>query len=141
MWYTISLIFGIALVVISLYTIIETLTFLKKGENTLATIIAIEVTKDSDGDFSYKPIFRFTTKSNREITYDKGSSDTASEYWVGKKVSIVYDPFDPDDKLHVSYFGLFNIPLVLLIIGCPLLVYSGGYYLTKSLIEQFTINM
>lgn len=138
-WYGVALIFGVALIVAAVYTLKVTFDFLKTGETTLATVIEIQRTEDSDGD-SFRSIFRYTTKANREITYEQTGTSNSPRHWVGQQFTIVYDPAEPMHSRQVTYWGMFGLPLVLLITGLPLSLLGAGYYLSQRFLDHLIIS-
>jgi len=96
-----------------------------------ATVIDLEHSKDSDGDDVYKPTFKFMTKQNQEIEYRYSFSTKPASWTIGDKTTIAYDPNHPTDAKVLTYFGTFNITIILLAIAMPLIVVGAGYYLTN----------
>jgi hypothetical protein len=134
MWYTLTLVVGITLLIISLLTLRESLVFLRKSERTVGTVIELERIDGSDGD-TFKPIFKFKTSLNREIIYRHFSSSSAPNWKIGEEAMIAYDPNDPYVARLLTYFGTFRWTIVLMAIAMPLIVVGGGYHLSQAVLK------
>jgi hypothetical protein len=134
MWYTLTLVVGITLVVISLLILRESLAFLRRSERTVGTVIELVKINGSDGD-TFKPIFKFKTSLNREIIYEHFSSSNPPNWKIGEEAIIAYDPNDPYVARLLTYFGTFRWTIVLMAIAMPLIVVGGGYHLSQAVLK------
>ena len=134
MWYSITLTTGIILLVISLFILKESLAFLRTSERAIGTVIELEKIDGSDGD-TFKPIFKFKTSLNQEITYRHISSSNPPGWEVGEEAIIAYDPNNPSVARLLTYFGTFSWSIVLMAIAMPLIVIGGGYHLAQHFLK------
>ncbi len=130
MWYSLTLVIGVILLVIAMALMQKTLRFLKDSERTIGTVIELERIKDSDGD-TFKPIFKFKTRQNQEIIHRHISSSNPSSWGIGDEVAIAYDYNNPTDARVLTYFGTFSWTIVLTAIAIPLIVVGGGYHIAQ----------
>ena len=134
MIYNILLAAGTILLTCSLYTLNQSLGFLKNSERANAKVIAIETLNGSDGD-TYKPVFSFKTVHRQEIIYRPEVSTSPAGWAVGDQTVIAYDANDPSKAKVLSYFGTFGWTIILMVIAMPQPVIGGGYFLTRSLLH------
>ena len=89
----IFVIIGAALIVVGMVLLVNAESFKKNAVETEATIIRIDITRDSDDETQYNPIVQFTVG---DVTYTGGVG-----YFAGMKkgdtVNIYYNPDDPQD--------------------------------------------
>ncbi len=134
MWYTLTLVVGITLLFISIFKCRESLAFLKNSERTVGKVIDLEHIQGNDGP-TYKAIFKFTTKANKDITFRQNSSSNPPSWRVDEEVMIAYDPQNPDQARVLSYFGVFSWSIVLMAIAMPAIVVGGGYHLASYVLK------
>jgi Protein of unknown function (DUF3592) len=134
MGYAISLAIGIILLIISLFLLKESMSFIKNGERTKATVIELEKITHSKGA-TYKPVFKFNTILNQEIIYRHNVSSSPPTWKVGDETTVIYDLNDPQKVKLLSYFGVFSWTIILMAIAMPLIVIGGGYYIAQSFLK------
>ncbi|MBB5619423.1 hypothetical protein HDE69_000459 [Pedobacter cryoconitis] len=128
MIYGIALIIGIILLVYALNALKESITFVKNSVQTIGTVTELEQLSDSDGD-TYRPIFTFRIKDNKEYTYTHPVSSSRPGWAVGDQIKFAYDAGHPETARFLSYSSIFNWPVRLLSIALPLIVLGAGYFL------------
>jgi hypothetical protein len=136
MWYGISLSVGIILLVISLFKLTESISFLKKGEKANAVVFELEKISGSDGPV-YKPIFRFKDYSGQEYIYRHNLSASTPTWKIGDRARVIYDPLNPGEARLLTYFGSFSATIILLALALPLITIGAGYYLAMAFFRQF----
>jgi hypothetical protein len=135
MWYTITLIAGVLILISSLFALRESLEFLRSSERAVATVMDLEHVQDSDGDITFKPIFKFTTNLNQEVIYRHHSSSKPASWQFGEQATIAYKASDPSDAKLMTYFGVFNWTVILMSIAMPMIVIGGGYHLSQVVLK------
>lgn len=75
----------------------------------------------------YYPVVRFRTKENRWITKKLNFGTNPPQYAEGEKVSVLYDPDDPENVDFDSSFNLTVAPALFIIIGLVCWVYDILY--------------
>lgn len=134
MAYTISLIIGIVLLVVSLLLFKNTLNFIKKGEKATATVVKLNTFESDDGT-SYTPIFSFTTVAKKEYLYTHPFSSEPPAFVIGDTATIVYDPAKPEDAKILTYPSAFIWTIVILVVALALIILGGGYHFTKAMLR------
>ena len=134
MWYSITLAVGIILLIISLRTLQQSLSFLRKSNRATGTVIEMERISDSDGS-TYKPIFKFKAATGQEVIFKSSSSSNPPSWKVGEEATIAYDPNDPGEARLLTYFGAFSWTIVLMALAMPMLVIGGGFYLAQQFLK------
>jgi hypothetical protein len=134
MWYSITLTVGLALLIASLFFFRKTIGFIKSSERTTATVIKLEEISSSDGR-TWKPIFKYTTYTGKEYTYRASFSSSPSPWKVGDEAQLAYEPANPQKAKLLTYLGSFGLPITLLTIAMPLLVFGGGFFVTKMFLR------
>src|SRR5688572_6644800 len=134
MWYTLTLVIGIILLIISLFILRESLAFLRTSERTVGTVIELVKIDGSDGH-TFKPIFKFKTNLNQEIIYRHISSSNPPNWEIGEEAIIAYDPNNPTVVRLLTYFGAFSWTIVLMAVAMPLIVVGGGYHLSQVVLK------
>ena len=137
MWYTITLIIGIILFIAASKFLKDRLAFLKNGERTVATVIDMERSSSSDGGYTYKPIFKFSTHKKEEIIYTGYFATSPPAWEVGEEAAVVYTADNPNEIKVLTYFGTFGLPIILFAISMPFLVIGAGYFITQNFFRNF----
>ena len=133
MLYQIMLAIGILLVLISIFTLRQSLVFLKNSERAIGKVIEVESVVDNDGT-TYKPIFKFKTSLYEERTYTYPFSSSPAAWAIGDEATIAYDSSNPDNTKVLTYFGTFGLTVILFAIAMPAIVISLGFYWSKHLL-------
>jgi Protein of unknown function (DUF3592) len=137
MGYAISLAIGIVLVLISLFFLSNSLAFIRKGSQTMATVVELEKITDGDGDTTYRAIFQYKTSKGRKLVY-KQRGATSSPIWsVGEQATVCYDPNNPEKVKLLTSFGAFGVTIILLATAMPFIVIGGGYFLAKFALQSY----
>lgn len=134
MVYSILLIIGFILVLVAGILFKRSLNFLENGERTTGIVTELISVYDDDG-VTYKPVFKFKTSKNEDITYTHPISSSPPQWRVGETTGLIYDPDKPEDAKILTYFGMFGWAVIILSIAAPLLVIAGGYFLTQPLLR------
>ncbi|RYZ37044.1 MAG: DUF3592 domain-containing protein [Sphingobacteriales bacterium] len=134
MFYSISLGAGGLLLVISLFLLNRSISFIRNSEKAVATVIEMETIHDSDGN-TYKPIFQYKTSTGQEFIYRKSASSSPASWQTGEQTTIAYNPNDPGEARILTYFGSFGWSIVLMAIAMPFVVIGGGYFLTRTFLN------
>lgn len=134
MWYTLTLIVGVILLITSLVIFKRSLTFLRTSERAVGTVIQIETIHDSEGD-TFKPVFRFKTNLNEEMIHKHLFSSNPSNWKIGEKAILAYDRNNPSSVRVLTYFGTFSWTIILMAVSMPLIVIGGGYHLSHYFLK------
>jgi len=105
----------------------STRLLIDNGIRTTATVIDLLEVRSDDG-YSYMPVFEFTDKNYKKITFEGDYSSNPAPHKVGEKVKIIYSKNTEERKI-VSFWGLYRWSIILLCIASPLLIIGGSYFL------------
>lgn len=89
-------------------------------------VIAIEESRDSDGDYTYYPRVRFHAGTGQQIEFTGDVGSNPSGFAVGEAVRVCYDPSNPDDARIDTFMQLWFMPLLLGGIGTLFSLMGGG---------------
>ncbi|HEX6431578.1 MAG TPA: DUF3592 domain-containing protein [Niastella sp.] len=121
-------IIGLVLLIVGLLFLKDRISYIKKGNKAIASVIETKEYLDSDNDKMYKPVFKFITHNNEEIIFECSGSSSRSMWPIGEEVKIVYNGENPNKMLLLTLFNAFGIPLILLTLALILLFIAGGYW-------------
>ncbi len=121
------LIVSMALIYFASKQYYNTKHLIHNGIKTNAKVIDL-IKISSDDGYTYKPVFEFTDKTDRKITFKSDVSSSPAPYKIGETVKIVYSK-NTDEKKVVSFWGLYRWTIILLCFASPLLIIGGGYFL------------
>lgn len=134
MWqYYIILGAGVILLIMGIFSLRDTLLFLKKSEKTTATVTSLRMI-ESDGE-AYLPLFTYRAKDNVEYTYGLSEGSNPPAWSIGDTETIIYDPAEPSNARLYTYFRVFAWAIVFISIALPLLVIGGGYFIAQQFLK------
>ena len=99
-------ILGIICFVLAIYTYQQTQHFLAQGIQTTGTISKINSENDF-GSFSFNPVVNFIDQNGKEWTYTSTLNAARKEYHPGDKVTLVYNPQNPEQAMIVTFWELY----------------------------------
>lgn len=116
----IFLIVGLFFLALTAYLSFSTIQFQKTAQRTEGTVVKLHErisTKDKKREVMYYPEFAFLdgNKQLHLIESSKGSHPPA--YDIGEKVSIIYQPDEPDNAKADTFVELWLAPVIMLILG------------------------
>jgi hypothetical protein len=140
MIHALLLLVGLVLMSIAYWQFQQTMKLLKNGEIAKARVLELVAVRDSDGT-SYRPLFRFTTKTNqvKQFEYDVSSSPPAWE--VGEEADVIYNPDHPEQAKLMGYWGLFIGAIVLIAVAAPFIIVGGGYFVYVAMLKDLTVGV
>lgn len=131
MWYGITLSAGLVLMALAIWFFTRSQQFIKNGYRTTATVVELVAVQGKDGT-TYKPLFKFKTELNKEITHLYGVSSSPPMWDEGESLEIIYDPNNPDSMKPISYFGLYGISVILFAVAMPPVIIGLGYFIFSN---------
>ena len=139
MGYFITFLIGVLLLLGSLYLFSTSISFIKTGSRAIATVETLNRESGNKGKPTYRPIFRFTTITGKEMHYPYKIASSPPDWAVGDKATIVYKVDDPENPMVLTYFGAFGWAVIALAISVALLIIGGGYYMFGYYTKQFLL--
>jgi len=108
----------------------------KEGAMTTGTVVELSHEKIAPGNpGAYDPIITFTLSSGEAITFTSDVGKQPSNFKVGQKVTVRYDPDDPQKAKVVSGLSKMLVPVILAFIGvvvCCLSVFLFPLFLFSN---------
>jgi hypothetical protein len=113
---TLMVLAAVVAILVGTLCLIKTRQFLAKAAKADGKIVELE-RKDSGDGVTYSPVFSFTDTSSTQHTVRSSLSSNPPHYAIEEKVSVLYDPQDPQKARIDSFVNLYFVPLVMGIIG------------------------
>ncbi|MBD2703089.1 DUF3592 domain-containing protein [Spirosoma sp. BT702] len=139
MGYLITFTIGVILLLLSFYLFSNANNLIQTGNRTNAVVEELIEERSKKGKSTYRPIFRFTTITGKEIHYSYGIASSPPDWKVGETATIVYRTDDPENPLVLTYFGAFGWAVILLAVAAVLLIIGGGNYVFNLYAKQFLV--
>lgn len=125
-----ALLLGLAMLAGAGYAASRTAAFLRIAASADGTVVALDesVSTDSDGRRSrtYRPVVEFAPASGAVRTFTSRTGSSPPAYDVGERVTVLYDPQDPDDARLKGTFSLWGLAIILGGIGVGFAGIGGG---------------
>ena len=116
---------GVILLLIAIYFLNETLSFLKHATATAtATIITCPIDTFNDSRGSCPPTFQFRTADEKTITK---TDSVEGDYQVNQQVPVAYDPSDPQGARISSFMLFWFLPTLLGGLGALFFLMGVGF--------------
>ena len=88
-------------------------SFAAAGAHAQGTVIEMVGGRDSDGDYSYKPVVEFRDADGRRHVFTSNVSSSPPQHAAGERVQVIYAPATPDEAVIDSFLDRFLLPLIL----------------------------
>ncbi|ACU61829.1 hypothetical protein Cpin_4383 [Chitinophaga pinensis DSM 2588] len=124
MRYTIFFIIGLILIGFSLYKLKARIDFISNAERATGTVTAMTV-----DDGAYYPVFTIHTKESAPLIYRHHNGSNPASWAVGDTATFLYNPAQPSYAIRKTYEDLFGWSIAFIVVGLPLMIIGGGYYL------------
>ena len=115
--------------------------YLRKGVLAEATVIDFNFVKgaSSEDHDSYYVTYKFYTQNNEEVTFelDRGSRNNLQ---IGDKVSLVYQTYNPQHVVILTYWDAFWEVNFLFCIALILILIAAGYYWSEHFFNSLTYH-
>ena len=87
--------------------------FAAAGTHAQGTVIDMVGSRDSDGDYSYKPMVEFRDADGQRHVFTSNVSSSPPQHAAGETVQVIYAPATPDEAVIDSFLDRFLLPLIL----------------------------
>jgi hypothetical protein len=87
-------------------------SFAAAGVHAPGTVIDMVSSRDSDGDYSYKPVVEFRDAEGRRHVFTSNVSSSPPQHATGESVAVIYAPASPDEAVIDSFLDRFLLPLI-----------------------------
>jgi hypothetical protein len=104
--------------------------YIRNGIITEATVIDLAIVKSTNSDDSdtLYLTFNFQTSDNEDILYVEDSFSANSAWQIGDKATIVYQTYNPQRVVFLTYWSSFGLVTVLFSLALVLILIAAGYY-------------
>jgi hypothetical protein len=118
----IFLIIGLGLLYFSKNSFVSSQQFVKNSITASGTVIDIiqqTNTNHTNGsiNYTYAPKVSFTANDGKAYTFIPSTSGSSSSYHDGERVEILYNPLNPYDANIDSFWDIWGLPIILLVMG------------------------
>jgi len=86
--------------------------FAAAGAHAPGTVIDMTSSRDSDGDYTYKPVVEFRDAEGRRHVFTSSVSSSPPQHAIGESVEVIYAPASPDKAVIDSFVDRFLLPLI-----------------------------
>lgn len=134
-WISLLLFGGIGLVifVIGIGWSYKRLELYNNGIRTVGTVVEINQSTSTDSkgyrSTSYYPVVEFLTFDKKTHKFLGSTGSSASEYFTGAEVDLIYNPAKPSDAQIVDFSQFWLGPLAVTIFGFTFLVMGIGSFI------------
>ena len=108
---------GLLLLALAAWSVWSTKAWIAHSVEAEGTVIEMVRTRDSDGDYMYAPLVRFSTAEGKTIEFQSSLRTNPPAYRTGQTVSVLYDPAVPESASIRGFFTLWFVALILSFIG------------------------
>lgn len=115
------------------------LSFLKRGERCIGTVIEFKEYKGEDHVY-HLPVFLIKTRQNEDIVYTHYATSSTSKWKLGQTKAFIFDRSNPKIVRSLSYWGIFVWSLLLTICAAELLTIGIGYYVLHGYFDNGPYN-
>lgn len=127
------LLLGLILIYFALRDYRLTKELLRNGAQAEATVVELLQTgRTKSGQAMTTPRFEYQNQTGQLCEFQSSVSSYPPEYEVGEKVMIVYDRIENGKEKIMSFWGLYALPVILMMIASPFLVLGTAYLLYIS---------
>lgn len=113
---------GVILLAIAAWTALSSRHLRRDGLRADGEVIELVRKRDSDGDTTWAPVFRFATAEGQVIEVQSSLSSSPAAHAVGEPVQVLYHADAPHAARIDSFFPMWGISLIL---GCMGVVFCG----------------
>lgn len=114
---TVAVISAIIFLILSACFFVHSINVKRTAVAAEGDVVALRTGEGDDGGTLYYPVIRFADRGGQEhMLYSRMGSRPAA-FAVGERVTVLYDPTNPDHASIDSFFGLWAVPAILGIIG------------------------
>jgi hypothetical protein len=116
---------GIGLILVALYLLQITRTFLAEASRANGTVIELVRSRSSDSN-TYAPVVRFVTEAGESIEFTSDTSSNPPSYSEGESVEVLYRTAAPRAARINGFFSLWLGPIIAGGLGTVFGLIGGG---------------
>lgn len=117
------------ILVFAIILLIVRIQYIRNGIITEATVVNCYIVEArlSDESDTLHVLFRFNTLNNEEITFEE-EFGVSENLYPGDKATIVYQRYNPQHVVFLTFWGSFGLVTVLFSLALVLILIAAGYY-------------
>lgn len=117
------------ILIVSIFLLVARIQYIRNGIITEATVkhCYIVEAKGSDESDTLHVIFKFFTQNNEEINFEE-EFGVSKRLYPGDKATIVYQTYNPQHVVFLTYWGSFGLVTILFSLALLLILIAAGYY-------------
>lgn len=123
---------GVAVLIFGIFQLLKGIKLSKSGIKMEADIIDVRKRRDNSTDSEgyssttdmYYPVYSYTYKGQEYSKESNVGVSNPRKYQVGGKMSVVFMEDKPEKSEVKGFFGLWIMPIILLLVGISLLIYA-----------------
>jgi len=123
------MIIGVILAGIGALLLVQEQDFLKVAVRSQGVVVDYKMgrkKKNGRRSSSLFPVVTYTTRENHEIKFVSSFGSTPAKYKIGEKVTVLYDPRDPNEAQIEGYMEQWFAPTVLMGMSFIFLAIGAG---------------
>jgi hypothetical protein len=125
--YVVFLLIGIGMLIGSIVTYMQTRAFIAGAERSEGKVIEVQYGRRAgDSTGMYCPVFQFITKEGHTIRVTSKIRSSSPDYHRGEKVTVFYDPKEPNNAVIKGFMNLYFLPMVFGLIGVGFTGFGAG---------------
>lgn len=106
-------------------------SFAESGTRAEGTVVEMIASRDSDGDYTYKPMVQFRDAEGLSHVFTSSVSSSPPQYSTGEAVTVIYAPTSPDRAVIDSFVDRFLMPLIFGGVGTVFAAIGFGLLLAR----------
>jgi hypothetical protein len=103
---------GLVLAVSAGWVFLKDRSFAATGVRAPGSVIEMIGSRDSDGDYTYKPVVEFHDAEGQRHVFSSTVSSSPPQYSTGEAVTVIYAPGSPDRAIIDSFVDRYLMPLI-----------------------------
>jgi hypothetical protein len=117
---------GLLFAVVGGWLYLEDRSFADGGVRTESTVIDLVGSRESGGDYTYRPVVEFHDASGGRRQFVSRVGSNPPRHSPGQRVDVIYQPWSPDEAVIDGFFDRFFLPMMFIGLGTLFAGVGGG---------------
>lgn len=123
---------GVVLLSVAVWMAASSYRLQRDGLRAPGEVIELVRRRDSDGDTTWAPVFRFTTAAGEVMEVQSSVSSAPASHAVGEAVQVLYRPQEPHAARIDGFFAMWGLALILGAMGAVFGAVSALLFLAAA---------
>lgn len=123
---------------------LEDRSLAESGIRAQGTVVELVRSRDSDGDYTYRPVVEFLDESGTRHAFTGSVGSNPPSRSVGETVDVIYKPWSPGNAMIDGFFDRFFLPLIFAGMGALFAAIGGGmlfaWFRRRRIIAQLRVS-